>query len=287
MSEPSLRVVQQWLQSVLQHPAGVMAGAQAMQDQIASADISRVITSSARQTPAERLAIYGRAYWARLLDCLSAEFPAVKVAAGDEAFTGFAAGYLQARPSTSHSLSDLGGGFSQYLSETRPTRSTVESLPDYADFLIDLAALERCYSEVFDLAGPERTTSLSSAAVAAISPAEFATSRLQLHATVRLMALRFPCQEYASAVRQSRELRIPAPRPSWLIVYRQNYVVRRWSVPRWQFELLAGLRAGDEFTTALARAVQADDVPLSLETELRACLTRWTAAPLFRGIETP
>ena len=46
----------------------------------------------------------------------------------------------------------LGQHFPQFLRETRP--ETVE-VPDWPDFLIDLATVERIYAEVFDSRGPE------------------------------------------------------------------------------------------------------------------------------------
>jgi hypothetical protein len=226
------------------------------------------------------LSIYGHAYYARLLECLRAEFPAVLHAAGDEAFAGLAAGYLQSYPSRNYTLAELGRHFSDSLQETRPPRAADSQLPDFADFLIDLARLERCYSEVFDGPGPERVPGLTPEALASLSPAQFADSRLVFHDSVRLLELRFPCHEYASAVRQERDPVPPAATSTQLVVYRKNYVVRRFGVTPVQFAMLSDLQRGCTLAKALQRAASAKNASQFV----RQCFADWTAAPLFRAV---
>jgi hypothetical protein len=90
-------------------------------------------------------------------------------------------------PSRSYTLAELGRGFSEYLFETRPPTHSPADEPDFADFLIDLARLERCYSEVFDLPGPEREPGLTPEIITSIAPVQFAGTRLIFHDTVRLL----------------------------------------------------------------------------------------------------
>lgn len=144
MQEPdSLHSIQHWLQQVITHPDGVRAG-------IASTDglfqdvtpfaVERAILPSSEMSSIDRLGIYGRAYFGRLLECLRAQYPALRQAAGEEAFDGLAFGYLVAHPSSQYTLSNLGDSFEAYLAATRPSRSDESdaSEPDFADFLIDL-----------------------------------------------------------------------------------------------------------------------------------------------------
>ena len=77
---------------------------------------------SKRRTSVERLEVYANAYYARLLECLRDEFPALLHAVGEEVFDGLAFGYLQAYPSTSYTLSNLSRNFARFLEETRPPR---------------------------------------------------------------------------------------------------------------------------------------------------------------------
>ena len=119
--------------------------------------VEDVVDPSKRRTSIERLEVYANAYYARLLECLRDEFPALFHALGEEVFDGLAFGYLQFYPSRSYTLSDLSRQFAEYLEETRPRDDDdANGSPSWPDFMIDLARLERCYSEVFDGPGAER-----------------------------------------------------------------------------------------------------------------------------------
>ena len=73
------------------------ADAQAHID-VSPAEIETVIERSSHQTSVERLEIYAGAYYARLLECLRAEYPIMAEAMGTELFDEFAVEYLQRLP---------------------------------------------------------------------------------------------------------------------------------------------------------------------------------------------
>src|SRR5687767_1884458 len=74
-------------------------------------DASQHIQASQSQSPADRLAVYQHAYFARLTDCLREMFPAVVQALGRDGFDQFACGYLQRHPPASYTLNKLGDRF--------------------------------------------------------------------------------------------------------------------------------------------------------------------------------
>lgn len=152
MNEPaprSLRTLQQWLQSVITHPNGVTAGIVDAQQAISLTpdQIESVVPASTQLDAISKIEVYGNAYYARLIECLGEEFPAVKAALTANTFDSFAFSYLQQFPSTSYTLSDLGGNFAEFLDRTKPTDAEEHG---WANFLIDLARLEWHYSEIFN-----------------------------------------------------------------------------------------------------------------------------------------
>ena len=227
--------IQRWLQAVIMHPEGVSAGIESQEARseidVTPDRIEQVVDPSKRRTSVERIEVYANAYYARLLECLRDEFPALLHAVGEEVFDGLAFGYLQAYPSTSYTLSDLSRHFAQFLEETRPREEEDES-PSWPDFMIDLARLERTYSEVFDGPGAERLKLLGADEIQAIPPDEWPSARLIPVPCLRLLALRYPVQEYATGVRKKEDPPLPDPEPTWLAVSRINYVVRRWTLSR-------------------------------------------------------
>ncbi len=100
--------------------------------------------------PAEaRLRLYSRDYHLRLLDCLRASHPALRELLGAELFEAFALDYVQARPSRSYTLGQLGAGFVEHLERTRPTGE------EWALLVCELVRLERAVAEVYDGPGVE------------------------------------------------------------------------------------------------------------------------------------
>ena len=283
-----LNTIQNWLQAVITHPDGVRAGinsqtARELVD-VTQSDVERVILPSSEMTSLDRLQIYGRAYFGRLLECLAAQFPSVRYAVGEEAFNGLAFGYLVDHPSKSYSLATLGSSFDDYLNATRPLRSEDAELgePDFADFLIELARLERVYGEVFDGPGPERSSTLNVSDLDGLSPQDFADSRMAFHSCVRLLELRFPVHEYATAIRRGLEPTPPVARPIHLVVTRRDYIVRRFEVTKPQFQLLTSLLKGETVGAALIKLLnEALTDSGTLQTDLQSWFRDWSAAPLF------
>ncbi len=290
----SLDRLQRWMQSVITHPAGIEAGASSDAARTAMGadpnELDEVVCRSQRLGSADRMRIYGHAYFARLLECLRAEFPAMVKVLGEQAFDGLAFGYLLEHPSQSYTLSRLAAELPGHLAKTRPPRETDGDCdsPDFADFLIDLALLERTYSEVFDGSGPEQALPLMPSDLQRLSVEQFADSRLVLHDCVRLLSLRFPVHEYATAVRQGEDPDFPAARATYLVVTRRDYIVRRFEVSPVQFELLAALQRGSSVGQALLALNPPDEADLAqLATDLRRWFLEWASAPLFQQLRAP
>src|SRR5262245_29052096 len=132
------------MQAVITHPAGVDAGLSAPEAQshivTSPSDVEEIIEPSRRQSSIERLEVYANAYYARLIECLQAEFPVFRQTVGDDLFAEFGVDYLGRYPSQSYTLGELSARFVSFLTDTKPT---TQDAADWSDFLIDLAHLER------------------------------------------------------------------------------------------------------------------------------------------------
>ena len=86
--------------------------------------------------------------------------------------------------------------------------------------------------------------------------------------------------EYATAVREKQDPDLPDPEPTWLAVSRINYVVRRWTLTRVQFELLEALIAGQTVGSAIERAaklaVESGESVDQLAESLRDWFAEWS-----------
>ncbi len=286
----SLQNLQRWVQEVITNPDGIAAGVESptarQQIDIGAANIEDVVEPSSRLGSAERLAVYGNAYFARLVECLGEEFPATRYALGEETFESFAFGYVNDSPSSSYSLGFLGERFAQYLIDTRPTDVPK---PGWPDFLIDLATLERTYAEVFDGPGPENLATLQPEDLQSVPPELVNDVRFVPVPSLRLMEASFPVHEYVTAVRRDQSLEIPMPAETLLVITRREYVVRRGTVSRAEFQLLRAIIDGNTLGAAIEIAAEAmpDETDEELASNLSKWFQHWASAGWFLRVELP
>jgi hypothetical protein len=78
---------------------------------------SEFIKPNDRLSSFERLEIYNRQYWFRVLDCLYDDYPGLRAVVGERRFMKLATAYLSRYPSDSYTLRDLGNRLEQFLGE--------------------------------------------------------------------------------------------------------------------------------------------------------------------------
>jgi hypothetical protein len=77
------------------------------------------ITPNERMSGFERLEIYARQYWFRLLDCLYDDYPALRVLLGERRFHQLCREYLAQHPSTSWTLRNLGSALPAFITDLK------------------------------------------------------------------------------------------------------------------------------------------------------------------------
>jgi hypothetical protein len=230
------------------------------------AAIDEIAASYVKPNPSltsfERLEIYNRQYWFRVIGAVSEDFPALNAVIGQERFDSLVLGYLRENPSTSFSLRDLGARLPAWLASYPELAGPQHSLA------VDVARLEWAYIEAFDRASLVPLGWQDFAGLGKDSPL-----RLQPH--LQLLDLQYPVDELVLAVhegtaamdivsnaaaprRQVSEVTLPEVRPSsvYLAVHRFENSVYYRRIEREEFLLLADLRDGDSIATAIERAFE-------------------------------
>ena len=70
-----------------------------------------------RLTSLDRLEIYNRVYWFRVLDCLYDDYPGLRAVLGEEKFMALITAYLTKYPSASFTLRNLGSRLEKFIRE--------------------------------------------------------------------------------------------------------------------------------------------------------------------------
>lgn len=226
----TLAQVQGWMQSAL---TGQGAQAQA-------AGPEHLVNASSRLTAARHLSIYRQSYVARLRECMKNQFSALAYALGEELFQMFADQYLDACPSGSYTLNDLGGRFPDFLEETRPDAGQ-EERESWIDFIIQLARFEYTLSLIFDERSDEEA-----------NPAAESTpdEKLKLTPVLRLFYHRYPVCRYYLDVTRNKKPELPFEEDSYCVVTRNNYRLSLLEIKPAQYHFLERLAGGDSVAKA-------------------------------------
>ena len=220
----------------------------------------------------DRLEIYNRQYWFRVIGAVSEDFPAIAAILGPKKFDSMVLAYLRENPSTSFTLRNLGSKLPKWL-ESHP-----EFSPRRHSLLLDVARLEWAYVEAFDGAD---LTPLTAADFGDLGGA----SQLFLQPHLQLLDLRHPVDELVLAVhrqtapsdimsnavterKQAKRTRLPAMRRSQihLAVHRYDNSVYYRRIDPEAFRLLSALQSG----TLLGHALEVAFSKSSLSPEDQA-----------------
>ncbi len=140
------------------------------------------IAPNSRLTAFDRLEIYNRQYWYRVLGALAEDFPALRALIGERRFEALSIAYLTEHPSRSFTLRNLGSKLPEWLSDHPQHAGRRHRLA------ADLARMEWASIEAFD--APERDP-LTQRQIAALQ----GESKLTLQPCLQLVALSYPADD--------------------------------------------------------------------------------------------
>ncbi|HEY0171271.1 MAG TPA: DNA-binding domain-containing protein [Pyrinomonadaceae bacterium] len=252
MSEQRLGLLQHWMKTVVTERGGLeeKLEAAALRHGLSAED---VVAETRGLSARERLGVYAGGYVLRLLECMRADFPALRGFVGDAVFDAFAKAYVITRPPGSPSLYDLGADFPRFLEETKPAGEDLdEGLRAMLDLPPELARLERARAEVTRAPGTEGEP----ASRPPPSTLEVFGEGLTLHATpcLRLLELKFPLVDFLKSSDGGGRPEPPPARATFAALGRADYRVRVAEVEPWQFAFLKACEAPAPLYTAVRAA---------------------------------
>ena len=268
-AELSLRELQEWFQGEIMRPHERPRRGRPARVQ----PPARVVEPSATLSAEERVSIYSRMYFARLVDCLSEDYPTVFHVQGAHEFARLTRAYLTRFPPEHYSLNKLGARFPEFLESKVRVR---QKLLTY-----DIARLERMMTDVFDA---EESPVLSPDACAALAPERWAEVRLRPIAAFGLLTFHHDSvNAVVTAVRKEETIPAVRRRTSWTVVWRRTYRVFRRDLPEPWFELLSALSQGATILAAIERAAERFDGD---DAELERRVFSWFQESVAEGFFT-
>jgi hypothetical protein len=219
-----------------------------------------IIKPNDRLTSFERLEIYNRQYWFRVLAALAEDFEGLRLIIGDRAFEKLSIAYLQDCPSRSFTLRNLGSKLEAWLLSHPTFVKGVEKIA------IDMVRLEWAEIESFDEAAKPK---LTEADLAALGP----DPKFALQPHLRLLDLRFPVDKMLLKIRREQRVidiasnavtdrpprrrgpkrSLPRPEKTFLAVHRADNSVYFKRLDAEAFAILSDLRNGKRLSDAVER----------------------------------
>jgi len=234
-----------------------------------SAYAARYIRPNDRLTSFERLEIYNRQYWFRVLGSMAEDFPGLRAILGQRLFEDMCRAYLAECPSRSFTLRNLGARLETWL------RRNPKWIRGKQTLALDMVRLEWADIEAFD-----------AKAEPALDPEDLNGSstrglRLRVQPYVQALELHYPVDDlklefregdntadFASnaltETRRSSKVRAVAalePKQIFLVVHRMDFSVYFRRIEHEEFALLSALRSGKTIERAIELAFQRSSVP--------------------------
>ena len=238
----------------------------------------------------DRLEIYARQYWFRLLDCLHDDYPGLRALLGEQRFHQLSRAYLAAHPSESWTLRNLGRHLEAFIREHPKLTGAKHRIA------IDVARFEWAQVLAFDEAA------LKPLHIDDLLGSDPATLTLILQPHVSLLELDHAVDDWFIAVRNtdqgsrsetsnariesrapSKAKRRPLPKRQklWLVVHRSETDIYFKRLDREPWLLLQSLSEGNPLLTAIETALADASPDRDWSAQVREWFQSWSALGWF------
>ncbi|TLD69778.1 DUF2063 domain-containing protein [Phragmitibacter flavus] len=238
----------------------------------------------------DRLEIYNRQYWFRLLDCLYEDYPGLRVLLGQRRFQRMCVAYLSKCPSQSFTLRNLGSRLEEFLRAEPVWTGELQSMA------VDVARFEWAQTVAFDEA---KRPALKVDELLGKNLDELC---LRLQPYVVLLELDHAVDVYFMAVRKfesgmrkeashamtgesrkkvRRKVKLPVRERVHLVVHRCDNDLYFLRLEKEAFLLLEALGRGDGLARALDLALADADGAMDWMVKVRGWFEQWAALGWF------
>jgi hypothetical protein len=230
----------------------------------------------------DRLEIYNRQYWFRILDCLYDDYPGLLAVVGEEQFLKLATAYLEKYQSDSYTLRNLGDRLEKFLRE-QPRWTEPNSA-----LAIDMVRFEWAQVVAFD--GPSKPVATPDDLID--TPPE--KLRLGLQPYLSILKLDYPVDDFLIAVKKdadslrgeasnainsaptirhdSRPIPLPEPQRTYLAVHRFDNMLYFKRLEPEGYSILDALATG---CTVEEACIQAIEQSARTDADWQALIKEW------------
>ena len=247
------------------------------------------IKANDRLKPFERIAIYNKQYWYRLIDILYDDYPGLLAILGRLKFNRLLMAYLQQYPSRSFTLRNLGENIGPFIEE-HPEFVPVKKL----QLAQEMAAFEWAQVIAFDEPGPPPLT------VDDLLGKDPLKLKLGVQPYITLLHLHWPLDDFTVQLKRSslrgeasnavdapstkpakKSVELPKREEIFVAVHRLNNDLYYKRLDRHSYSILSFLRAGKTLAAAVAETIEESDASPEWTSQIQGWFKNWTEMGWF------
>jgi hypothetical protein len=256
--------------------------------------VAAFIKPNDRLTSFDRIEIYNKQYWYRLLDSLYEDFPGLRALIGDDRFHKLSIAYLTKYPSRTFSLRDLGDRMEKFLAREPKWMAPNPKLAR------DIVRLEWAHIVAFD--GDAQPPLEIDALLDGGDPAEL---RLGIQPHISFLACDYPADDFIIKVRRrtepageasnavaervarkaAKKIKLPTAEKIWLAVHRSENSVYYKRLEQEAWIICSALQKGLPLQTACERAFRRRKMDPAFGTTLQTWFAQWASFGWFCSAE--
>lgn len=242
--------------------------------------VAEFIKPNDRLTSFERIELYNKQYWFRLIDIMYEDYPGLAAILGRKRFNHFCDVYLTRYPSRSGLLRNLGRNLAQFVAEEPALTAP------FTDMALDMARFEWAQVEAFDAAMKPLLTTDD---LLGKDPSQ---TRLVFQPFITLLDLRFAVDRLLLAVKKqagrseasnatdgivvvNRRRRSARAERVFLVIHRVNNSVFMKRLPAEAFAILQSLQNGATILEAVEAATPETADAQEWAAEIQGWFQRW------------
>ena len=250
--------------------------------------VAEFIKPNDRLTSFERIEIYNRQYWFRLIDCLHDDYPGLLAVLGQTKFSRLVIEYLDRYPSRCYTLRNLGSRLEQFLTE-RP-----DLIQPRLELAMEMARFEWAQVVAFD---DEAKIPVTVDDLLGVNPAKL---RLALQPYITLLELHWPLDDWSISLKKSANVlrseasnaveseqpkakkrpKLPKKQTVFVAVHRYENSLYYKRLEHEAYIMLGALRDGQSLAAAVA-IVMESNADRDWSADVQKWFTNWTSMGWF------
>ncbi|MCG6862296.1 MAG: DNA-binding domain-containing protein [Chromatiaceae bacterium] len=241
---------------------------------IGDTSVAALVVGTDRVDGDQRLAVYARAYRARLIEALATDYAALKVLLGEEGFSNLCHGYIDIHPSTHYSLRWFGQHLPAYVRRIR----------DRDPHLAELAELEWTLAGAFDAAD---APVIQISEVDKIPAEAWPSLRMRFHPSLNRLTFTWNVLDLWRTAKEEKPIPAPEqlPEPGDCLIWRDGLSTRYRSVEPDESAALDAAASGTAFAEICEGLIPWERAEQPVALRAASLLKTWLASGLVSELE--